>query len=743
MINEGKKIELLAPAGDVESLKAAVNNGADAVYLGGRYFSARSKAANFDRDQLARAVTYCHIFNVRVYLAVNIVIRPEEYESAAELISYADSAGVDAFIMQDLTFISYIHSILPGIVIHLSTQAGVHNLSGAKVAEALGVKRVVLSRETTLADIKKIREETGLEIECFVHGALCVAFSGNCYLSSLASGLSGNRGKCLQLCRKKYSCGEQSGYLLSAKDVNASDDIESLIDAGVTSFKIEGRMRKPEYIGGVVAHYRRLLDGEQSDETVIKRLFNRGDYCSAYLRNPTENVIYPYIQGHKGLKIGSVETVKNAVAKLKIGSSLNEGDGIKFVRRGYEVGNASIKKSGRTTTFAGDVKPGDEVYITTDSDLEKKIAETNGKLKVYVSLSTEGNRLIAEAKCGETEVTVVSGIVLQDAKNAPLIYETYKRCFEKGGDLFRLDKFECTIYDKFIMISLLNRFRRWVYEDLENALLEAYKKRRKKEALHSTMQTARMSQNTHVGCRRFEYNEGTTIAVSNERDCDRLLAAADFVAYRPTDYTDVAVARDVAERLGKRGMLVLPIMLRDGDYEAVENLVALFDNVIVNNVGNLCLCDGKNVLLGTCMNVINPTIEYPCVLSPEYDGRRYGNQFGYVFGNVAVCTFAHCPNKTLHGGSCAGKKCNFLRRGAEYVDEEGNAFRLEPYKIDYCYCQMLNSVPIKLFDKASELGITNFYYDFCGYSVDYALGVLSGEVEVTEFTRGYGKRRLT
>lgn len=214
---------MLAPAGNPDSLRAAVVNGADAVYLGAPMFSARAKAENFTFEQLAEAVRYCHLFGVKVYLAVNTVIKPEEYESALNTVKRALTTEIDAIIVQDLAFLSILHSTMPDIVVHLSTQAGVHNAAGAIIAEKLGAKRVILSREVLLEDIREIKRKTKLEIECFVHGALCVAFSGNCYFSSLATGLSGNRGKCLQFCRKKYSVEKREGYFLSAKDLNESD----------------------------------------------------------------------------------------------------------------------------------------------------------------------------------------------------------------------------------------------------------------------------------------------------------------------------------------------------------------------------------------------------------------------------------------------------------------------------------------------------------------------------------------
>jgi len=201
--SERKKVEVLAPAGNFEALKCAVNNGADAVYLGLKQYNARAKAGNFTYEELTEAVRYAHFYGVRIYMTFNVLYKPTEYDGVIEAIRKCKEIGVDAFILQDFAFISALISTMPDIVIHLSTQAGIHNLEGALIAQRLGATRIILSRETLLEDIIKISNNTNLEIECFVQGALCISFSGNCYFSSIVSGYSGNRGKCLQLCRKK------------------------------------------------------------------------------------------------------------------------------------------------------------------------------------------------------------------------------------------------------------------------------------------------------------------------------------------------------------------------------------------------------------------------------------------------------------------------------------------------------------------------------------------------------------
>lgn len=238
-------LEVLAPIGSIGSLKAAIYSGADAVYLGLDLFNARIKADNFNKDNIAQWVDYCHLFNVKVYITFNTNIKESEREIFAQYVDIAAKANVDAFIVTDLGCLDILKRY--DVPLHGSTQIGVHNLAGAKVLEELGFTRVVLARETLSSDIRKIKENTNLEIEHFVHGALCVCFSGSCLMSSMMSGDSGNRGRCNQPCRLKYksSISDKNAYLLSPKDQCLIDKVQELAELGVDSLKIEGRLKQP------------------------------------------------------------------------------------------------------------------------------------------------------------------------------------------------------------------------------------------------------------------------------------------------------------------------------------------------------------------------------------------------------------------------------------------------------------------------------------------------------------------
>jgi len=293
------KLELLAPAGKWESLVAAVQNGADAVYLGEQSFSARKNAANFTWEEIENAVRYCHIRGVRVFLALNTLIKEDELTLFEKSVIKAAECGVDALIIQDLGAAKIARKVCPDMPIHASTQLTASNLYDVRDFQDRGFSRVVLSRELSRQEISRIYKETGAEIEAFAHGALCISFSGKCLMSSFIGGRSGNRGMCAQPCRQLYAYGKKKGYLLSPRDLCLADDLEKMASAGVRSFKIEGRMKSPEYVATVTGIYRKYLDsfGELSadDEDRLKKIFVRGDgFTKAYFagKNTPEMMNY-------------------------------------------------------------------------------------------------------------------------------------------------------------------------------------------------------------------------------------------------------------------------------------------------------------------------------------------------------------------------------------------------------------------------------------------------------------------
>ncbi len=310
-----KKIELLAPAGSFDMAMAAADAGADAIYLGLTSFSARSAAENFDMPAFEKILSYCKAFDVKVYVALNTIVKDFELKNFLSLCLRALCMGADALILQDVFLGRYIKDKCPNAHLHLSTQAGVCNEFGALYAKDMGFDRVILSRETALKDMEKISHT--IETEAFVQGALCTCFSGQCYLSSFAGGNSGNRGRCKQPCRKRYFLDrkgyEDLSYKLSLSDLCVGENIQAYIDAGVGSFKIEGRLRSPEYVAAAVRYYKDILNGKthslQKDKSALARTYNRGDYTKGLAFGQDKSFISSDIQGHIGEKIGYVDIV--------------------------------------------------------------------------------------------------------------------------------------------------------------------------------------------------------------------------------------------------------------------------------------------------------------------------------------------------------------------------------------------------------------------------------------------------
>ncbi len=276
--------ELLSPAGSWEALLAAVEAGADAVYLGGKLYGARAFAKNFDEDGIREAVRYCHLHGVKVYVTVNTLLFDRELSDALTYLSFLYEAGVDAVISADLGLCSLIRTHLPGLPLHASTQASLHNTEGVRMAQSLGFERAVIAREVTLKDMRRIVEQSPIEIEVFLHGALCVCHSGQCLFSSLVGGRSGNRGECAQPCRLPYNGKDK--YPLSLKDLSLAAHVPALIESGVSSLKIEGRMKSPDYVYGVTSIYRRLLDEHRAatpeEHKRLAELFSRGGFTDGY-----------------------------------------------------------------------------------------------------------------------------------------------------------------------------------------------------------------------------------------------------------------------------------------------------------------------------------------------------------------------------------------------------------------------------------------------------------------------------
>jgi putative protease len=485
-------VEILAPAGDFESLKAAVLNGANAVYLGGKEFSARQYAGNFDRDEMIEAVRFCHAYNVKVYVTMNTLLDNSELEEALKYASFLYEIGVDALIIQDIGFLKLLKGNLPDFEIHGSTQMTAHNLEAVNLLYNMGLKRIVLARELSLQEIKYIKENTEAEIEVFIHGALCICFSGQCLFSSMIGGRSGNRGRCAQPCRMEYNIdNKEKAHYLSPKDLSTLEYVEKIVELGVDSLKIEGRMKKPEYVATVVGAYRRAINkaSKKDDVEKVTQAFNRGGFTSAFLFGKHGRDMMSYERPKNwGTYLGKVVGVKGKFASILLEKSLTVGDGVEVFNRNIGAPVGSIKVGGKEVQKAleGQVaeiyldgaKKGDVIYKSLSFELQKEAEESYKgknimKMPIYGSFTAYKNNKIALRIENDRGISVeVFGDEPEIALKTPTSREKVVDSLSKTGDTpFYFENINVEIDDDIaIPVSKLNSLRREAIEALLNKL---------------------------------------------------------------------------------------------------------------------------------------------------------------------------------------------------------------------------------------------------------------------------------
>lgn len=511
-------IELLSPVGDLNCLKAAVQNGADCVYFGASNFSARAFASNF--DDLELAINYAKIRGVKTNLTLNTLIKNDEFEDAYNLAKKAYELGIDAIIVQDLGLATRLIKDFPDLPIHASTQMSIHNLQGTLKLQNLGFKRVVLARELCANEIEYICQNSNVEIECFIHGALCISYSGQCLFSSLVGGRSGNRGKCAQPCRLPYELVQNGnetidkGFLLSTKDLCGLDYIPFLINAGVTSFKIEGRMKTPEYVATVTRIYRKYIDLalsgnpyviDEKDKKDLLQVFNRGLSSNGHLdKEPNKNLIYPIKPNNMGLPLGIIQKYNKTKGHitLKLQEELYVGDCISTQKENgsYNVSELMVKNKnikigniGNLVTIGrmkGNISVGDKVYKISSKVLKDNALNSfkteNRKIPLNIKLFIQNNKNISAVvnSCYKYDLyknlnfEYTFNIIPNTSINKPLDKDTIIKQFSKtNNSIYEFKKIEIILDDNlFLPISSLNDLRRTILENIEKQTLDKIKR---------------------------------------------------------------------------------------------------------------------------------------------------------------------------------------------------------------------------------------------------------------------------
>ena len=506
-----KKIELLAPAGNMACLKAAVQAGCDAVYIGGKSFGARAFSKNFNDEEIVEAIKYAHLYGVKVYVTCNTLVFDDEVSSFLNYVDFLHKNNVDAILIQDLGMLDLIRKTYPNLEVHSSTQMHIHNLDGTQLMQSLGVKRVVLARETSFKEIKNIKQNSNVELEVFVHGALCVSYSGCCLMSYFNGGRSGNRGECAGSCRLRYDVIDENGvlnkdkYPISLKDLNSLERVGELIDIGISSLKIEGRMKSPSYVYLVVSLYRQAIDSYYKDGKVVidkqklhdlKIVFNR-EYTRGFLFNENNNdIVNMKNSNHQGIVIGKVIKSKNNNVYVKLEDKVEIGDALRLLSKTEDaiiLNNFYINKKLVKVAYKGDVISFnthksvdiDSIVLKTsskviDDNIKNLIDNKQRKVALTVTINAKvGEKLSISATDGKNSVKLES-IILDKSINRPTTEEDLTDKINKLNDtIYKINSLKINIDDNvFVPLKIFNDLRREVIDALNQKRLYAipYKK---------------------------------------------------------------------------------------------------------------------------------------------------------------------------------------------------------------------------------------------------------------------------
>lgn len=699
-----KDFELLAPAGNLEILKGVIESGADAVYVGGSMFGARAYANNFTEEELLEAIDFAHLRGVKVYLTVNTLIKNSEFSKLYDYLLVYYKRGLDAVIVQDIGVVKAIHEFFPSLEIHTSTQMTVTGADGVRFLSQFGVTRVVMAREVSLAEMKRIHEETGMELEAFVHGALCYSYSGQCLFSSILGGRSGNRGRCAQPCRLPYTVeGKKDEYILSLKDMCGIKALDKLHDAGVYSLKIEGRMKQLEYACGVVKYYRSYIDSKKpvsdADYDRIKALGNRCGFTDKYYFDHNGSDMVTYVKPNFVSNAAEPSPEKR---KLSI-----EGE---LVLREGEPGSLTVKRG--DVTYKASIEP---VSAALKAPLDKKAA------------------IDRINKTGDTDFEF-SHIKAQIGENV------------------------------FVPNGALNKLRRDAISGLCDKLLKKYYRNDARYADMSGLTALPEHVVKSDAAHDEAINDYTTICSCMTRaQLDTLIGYECFdVFYLDFDMYDrktlIQQFADDVKSLTKRNKkvyLMLPTILRadSSDYFvsiAKELDKVSFEGFVVKNYEELYLIEnlftGKKVILDHNMYTFNDVSKSAFfehgvsgdTVPLELNSREimHRNNIGsqmIVYGYYPLMTTANCVHKNTKG---CDKKQKLI-----YLKDRYNKSFAVCNNCKECYNTIYNSLPTMLtknIGKLKEAGIRSFRYSFTIETPKQIKAVMDDKV--AEYTNGHYKR---
>lgn len=798
-----REIEILAPAGSVESLKAAIAAGADAVYAGGTMFGARAYANNLSEEELLDAIDYVHLHGKKIYLTVNTLLKEKELEE--QLFDYLlpyYRQGLDAVIVQDVGVLQFVKEHFPGLHIHASTQMTIAGAEGAKFFEEQGVQRVVTARELSLSEIKRISRETDVEIESFVHGALCYSYSGQCLLSSFLGGRSGNRGQCAQPCRLLYQAeGEKkSEYLLSLKDICTLELIPELVDAGIYSFKIEGRMKKPEYVAAVASIYRKYADlclalyekapaGEElafvkkqfhvdtKDKEMLMDLYNRGGFHTGYYRTRNGREMVSLTRpNHAGVPAVKVEKKQGRTVFGTALTDLSAQDVIELpMRRGQEKADTytcknAVKKGGEIQIPVFQETPFQKGNVWNRTRNSKLIEELHSnfvdrkikeKMKGICILSL-GERAQLTISCLGEQVTVF-GEIVQEALNQPMEAERIEKQLRKTGNTeFEFEEIQVRIQGKiFLPMQSLNELRREALEQIREEISLKYRRNAARTFARPKVKATKNRETMEYSASAWTKEQITALAESEL--VGRIYADVCAFSKIWTGNGVEEVIREVHAK-GKELYLILPYIFRqDAVRRFAENYDQIFeqnwDGVLIRNYESFAflkergykgqiLTDynlyqfngyGKDFWRAQGLTEFTAPLE---LTASELKELQVEDAEVIIYGHLPMMVSAGCVKKTLG-------RCEKVQGQMTITDRYRKKFMVKN-ECDYCYNVILNQVPLYLADIQNEverLGAKRGRLMFTCENADEVRRILRlyerrEAFAEGEFTRGHWKKGI-
>lgn len=729
-------MENLAPAGNWDALRSAVAAGADAVYLGYAAYSARAGAGNFDEQQLRDAVQFAHLHHVRVHVTVNTLIKDGEMAGVVDVLRLLSEIRVDAVLVQDLGVLRMARRCFPDLPIHASTQMAIHNATGVRFCRNQGMTRAVLARECSAAEIALAAKE-GIEIEVFGHGAQCVAVSGECLFSSVVGGRSGNRGRCAQPCRLLYTYRGKTAAWLSPRDVCMRDDLPELNKAGVASIKLEGRLKRPEYVATIANSYRNAIDAmdnghfrkaDENEITGLRQIFSRGGFMRGYAMGAEDaGVIDPARVSHGGVKIGRVEFAAGNMARVRLERSLDDGDGLQ-IRTAQ--GDAELIYAGHDTE-AGQIavvrlRPdirtmaGDEVYrLTSEKQLQWARSLAIPAIPADMALiAYPGKPLALTMTDGESSVTV-TGDTVAPAQSRAMSEEDAQRSLGKLSDTpFSLRALTVQTAGAFVPVSALNQLRREACQQLAEARIAAFTRKAGREEPADDLIYP-------------DTPDAPSMAIVRTREqADAMQGAADLLVWYPEDFRADALEnglRDMPDGV----WLQLPTVCEEKTLDALDAFVqrnaGKLGGIVLGSVGQLGRTWNVPMGAGSGIPVMNRRaaqflLEQGCrfvTASSELSGAELRTLMQNhppvvvpAYGREQLMLLHHCPARTYLGltkGHAACRMCDQhspdALAGQTLTDRRGTVYPLLRQRLpEGCLVRLMNALPTNNIRRVRQAG---------------------------------------